>query len=351
MKVKINLILPFVPVNPGGGSKVMLEYANRLSDKGYDVCLYYPSKVPYLKFSISPIFKYVYYKFLNRKKVNWFNISSKVEQRVIFKISNRSIRDADIIMSTWWSVLFDIEQLLPQKGQRYNLIQDIEYWEGNNDLVNKSYGLKNQINITIADFITDHIAKFSIKPPAKVSLGLDKDKFSLLYPIPGRELSIIMMFSEEKRKGSKIGLNAIKRLKPLFPNLKVIIFSAYERTLEVPDWVEYFYRPSDLNLLYNRSAIFITPSLFEGLGLPAMEAMVCGCAVICTNVGGHREFAVHNRNALIVPKGDEDAIFSAAKTLLEDDSKRISIAYNAEQDIQRFTWEKSIQDLITIFNI
>jgi glycosyltransferase involved in cell wall biosynthesis len=153
------------------------------------------------------------------------------------------------------------------------------------------------------------------------------------------------MYSEETRKGSIYGMEAIKLVKNIYQDLTVIAFSQYKKPRTMPEWVEFKYLPNNLCEIYNNSAIFMTNSLAEGWGLPATEAMFSGCALICTNVGGHLEFAINNKTALLVEPMNPEQMANAILTLINDNNFRIQIAKQGNEFIQRFCWYKSVERL------
>ena len=111
--------------------------------------------------------------------------------------------------------------------------------------------------------------------------------------------------------------------------------------------MEHHPRPSDAELarLYNRSAIFLVPSHYEGWGLPGSEAMACGAALVSTDNGGVRAYAEHGTTALLTPIADPAALAAAACSLIEDDPLRIKLARAGCDQIRQFTWERASSDL------
>lgn len=93
----------------------------------------------------------------------------------------------------------------------------------------------------------------------------------------------------------------------------------------LPDFVEPFSRVAaranlahDVPTFFSSIDVFVFPSLVEGFGLPPLEAMACGAAVILTDSGGVREYARHDTNCLLVPPGDVAAIARAVERLTTD---------------------------------
>ncbi len=69
---------------------------------------------------------------------------------------------------------------------------------------------------------------------------------------------------------------------------------------------------------YNHCDIFVFASLSEGFGLPPLEAMACGCAVVTTKCGGVTDFSKHETNCLMVSPGDPEELAEAIERLLHD---------------------------------
>ena len=99
-----------------------------------------------------------------------------------------------------------------------------------------------------------------------------------------------------------------------------------------------------------QNAIFLSPSLGEGWALPPAEAMACGCAVVCTDIGGHAAYAKNNETALLVQPTNVEDIKNKLRLLLTDNEKRIQLAQNANKFLlENFSWEKAVSQLENIF--
>jgi glycosyltransferase involved in cell wall biosynthesis len=88
--------------------------------------------------------------------------------------------------------------------------------------------------------------------------------------------------------------------------------------LHIDDAVEFLGMVQPVEPLLEDAAIVVVPSLGEGFGMVALEAMERGRAVIASDVGGLPEIVVHGETGLIVPRGDADALASAIVQLAND---------------------------------
>jgi glycosyltransferase involved in cell wall biosynthesis len=70
--------------------------------------------------------------------------------------------------------------------------------------------------------------------------------------------------------------------------------------------------------------------------------MACGAAVVATDIGGHREFCIDEKTALLVPMQDPAAMASAAARLIENALLRVQIARDSREHIQSFTWDDAV---------
>jgi glycosyltransferase involved in cell wall biosynthesis len=98
--------------------------------------------------------------------------------------------------------------------------------------------------------------------------------------------------------------------------------------VDVPGWLD----PSATAALLQRTGIFVLPSFIENLPMVIIEAFAFGLAVIATPVGAVPEVIGHNRNGLLVPAGDVDALASALSRLLDDEGLRLRLGETARRD-------------------
>ncbi|MFQ3568063.1 MAG: glycosyltransferase family 1 protein [Aggregatilineales bacterium] len=126
------------------------------------------------------------------------------------------------------------------------------------------------------------------------------------------------------------------------------IYAAIQRAA-VHDYVHFtgFADDADLPALYSAAACVAVPSLYEGFGLPVLEAMACGTPVVTSNVSSLPEVA--GDAALTVPPTDLDALTSALERLLDDESLRSALIGRGLERIKFFTWERAAQQLLEIY--
>lgn len=100
----------------------------------------------------------------------------------------------------------------------------------------------------------------------------------------------------------------------------------------------------DLAQLYNLCAVFVFPSLHEGFGLPALEAMSCGAAVIGANSSSVPE--VIGRSDALFDPNDETSISQKLAQVLSDAAFRSELATHGLQRAQQFSWDESARRAI-----
>jgi len=96
---------------------------------------------------------------------------------------------------------------------------------------------------------------------------------------------------------------------------------------------------ADLPALYSAAALFVFPSLYEGFGLPVLEAMACGVPVICSNTSSLPEVA--GDAALLVDPTDAQSLAAAIAGLLEDEAQREEMRERGLQQAARFSWDRT----------
>ncbi len=349
-KLRIHFVLPNIASKPGGGIKIMYEYANRLSLRGHEIHIYHSVVKPFRKNKSPKWFKYLKSIFNLKRSLSWFNFEANVHKYVVLDIKDLYLPNADIIISTWWEMAHRVALLNSQKGIKFNLIQDYEIWTGFEDLVISSYKL-NVTNIVISKYLEQLVNNYSLNPSVLLPNAIDSKKFFINREIIERKNNtVIMLYSDEKRKGSFYGLEAFRKLKKEIPDLKVILFSVCKKPRNLESFFEFHQAPDNLRELYNSAKIFVSPSLSEGWALPPAEAMACGCSVICTLIGGHKDYAINDDTALtILPKSTEE-IYKNLIYLIKNEDVRIKLAINGHKLItEKFSWDYSVTQLETLF--
>ena len=348
--MKINFVVPFTATKPSGGVKVMYEYANQMADRGHDVTIIHGIKQMH-KTMKSPLwYKQFLFFVKGASRPAWYKLHPQIKSIIVPEISDKYIPDADAIVSTWWATATQVSQLSATKGRKYNLIQGYEVWDGHEDLVHHSYHLPVK-HIAISRHLQEVVQKISGNTPIYIPNAVSTKSYFETTPIQSRKpASVCMMFSEQELKGSKYGLEALLRLKNVFPDLTVDLISVPKKPAGLPDWIKYNRNPSNIREIYNRNSIFLSPSLSEGWGLTCTEAMLCGCCLVCTDIGGHREFAIDGENACTVEPRNVEQIYETIRMLIENDEKRYKLSREGTLHIARkFSWEKSAAMLENLF--
>lgn len=165
------------------------------------------------------------------------------------------------------------------------------------------------------------------------------------------EKFILAVGTLEPRKNFGNLMKSFVIVKRKFPDYKLVIvgkkgwkFAHIEETLKKyeleKDVIFPGYLPdTELRMMYHLAKVFVFPSLYEGFGIPPLEAMACGCAVVSSNVASLPE-VIGDAGILINPRiaiKIADAIIS----LLENDKIRLMMVERGLHRAEHFSWHKS----------
>ena len=122
-----------------------------------------------------------------------------------------------------------------------------------------------------------------------ISPGIRHDKYRIRTPIDQRPPLVTYCHNPHPQKGASVAIAALEELHRTHPDVRVLAFGGSQRPKGFPDFAEYRRNPPQdvlVNEILGRTTIFLQPSRVEGLGLPAIEAMACGAALVTTDNGG-----------------------------------------------------------------
>lgn len=117
-----------------------------------------------------------------------------------------------------------------------------------------------------------------------------------------------------------------------------------QENVVTPDYVP----EKDLVPLYNAAEVFVFPSLYEGFGIPALEAMACGTPVIASNSSSLPE-VIEDAGILIHPE-DVDGFAASIEKLVNDRSFRESLRSKGLEQAKKFSWERTARETLDVYS-
>ena len=352
---KICFLLPGPTSQPAGGYKVVYEYANRLAKDGYKVSIYYANSMFCVRYSLlqrfKKVVKFFLYSLSGMFRVKWFHLGD-VKEVFGTRYNKRFLSSNDILICSFIDTAIAVHELgLDKTNKCMYLIQDFESWiPFTEKQVYESYKF-NMKKIVVSPWLLNKVYEAG-EQATLIYNGLDFDYFSLSEPIRERNpFEIAVMYHERPSKRFSDSFAALKIVKKRYPLLHVNMFGVFKKPVDFPDWISYYEKPSKElhNSIYNKSAIYIAASDIEGFGLTVAEAMICGCAIACTDNEGFKCMVEHEKTGLLSPIYDYEALAANIVLLIENKENRFNFAENGNKTIKKFNWEiayKQFKDLI-----
>ena len=159
---------------------------------------------------------------------------------------------------------------------------------------------------------------------------------------------IFTLSTLEPRKNQARLIKAFKLVKETFPNLQLII-AGRTGWGEIPEPVSGVLMPgyvpdADLPGLYSGCLAFVLPSIYEGFGLPPLQAMACGAAVAVSNISSLPE-VVGEAGVLF----DPESVESIAAGIIEAIKNRGKLKEKSLAQAAKFTWEKTAKETYRVY--
>ncbi|MBC7261777.1 MAG: glycosyltransferase family 4 protein, partial [Chloroflexi bacterium] len=172
---------------------------------------------------------------------------------------------------------------------------------------------------------------------------------------------ILYVGSEDPRKNLATLIQAFKIVQQQRPSARLIKAGAAHfgaqreelralvAQLELEDKVHFLDRvpEEDLPLLYNAADVFVLPSLYEGFGLPALEAMSCGTPVVAAERASLPE--VVGEGGVLVDPVDPRALAHVLASLLSDPECRAAASQAALQQAAQFSLERQAEETLNVY--
>jgi glycosyltransferase involved in cell wall biosynthesis len=228
--------------------------------------------------------------------------------------------------------LLDVQHLdLPQLFSRPELAFRRRYYEG--------AARQADAVITISEFARQRMIELLGIPAERIRvahLGVDADQFQ---PNSGpREEFVLYPARGWKHKNHARLLEAMAAVRAVRPGMRLVLTGGGLESLgEIPDWVDVrgLVSGGELRELYRQAAVLAFPSLYEGFGLPPLEAMASGCPVAASAAGSIPE--VCGDAAVLFDPEDPESI---AAGILEALARSEELTRLGFEQVRLFTWER-----------
>ena len=171
--------------------------------------------------------------------------------------------------------------------------------------------------------------------------GIDLNVFSAVTAMGDRRSDLLAMVSPYPWKRSDLFYAVVNEILAKKPRARIMAFGVGPRPSELDARVSYVMRPppDQLVRLYQDARVFLTVSDFEGFGLPALEAMACGCVIVTTDNGGVPSFA--GDAAIVVQRSRSDQAAEAVLDVLSDSRRELEMRGRGLQTAEHFSVSRS----------
>ena len=338
--LRITILCPHLRI--AGGVRAILTYADRLARKGHDVELQVPARSALRAWSRNI-----------RRGAPTFVGDVAARVRWVGRWRASRLRDADVLVATAWQSAPVVAAADARCGRKFYLIQHHEsLYHGSPATVDATYRLplrKIVISTWLRDVMRERFGAAAEVLVTPVDPGL-------FHPMPGAGGApgpprVLMLHHHYEWKGVADGMEAVARARSRGAEFVLVGFGVKAPRRPLP-YDEFHENPPQATLarLYSGCEIYLCPSWDEGLGMPAMEAMACGAALVTYDNGGSRDYARDGETALVARRRDVDDLAGRLARLVADGALRRRIAGAGRELITRsFDWDATVGRLEWLF--
>lgn len=338
---------------------MLLEYAHRLAARGHEVTVV--TERPILRWkSVGPVSvplpaMWPIARFLGSPSVSWRRCAADI--RYVPEISDAHLPDADATVASAWQDARKVLGLGGEKGRKVYFVQHYEPLfhasdEERADAERTYAGDWDEI-VCVSSWLRAVLARKHSRSARVLVVPVDPliGGAGIMRRGPREPFRICMLDHSCGWKGTAEGIRAVEASRrALQGRVRLVMFGTRQNWLGHSDEHHGTVVGEELRHLYHSCHVFLSASWREGLGLPGMEAMACGSALVTTEHGGARDYATHGRTALTAEPGDWPSLFLALRRLALNESERRRLARNGKMRVERYSWRENTDELIDVLS-
>lgn len=340
--MKITFLTPHLRI--AGGVRILLMYAILLSKRGHQVRIYVRSTNK-IRRTIA--------NFMQLGGPNWIDNLHGAKVIRVHEFTEDALWDADILVTTTYENTLKAERLSEAKGKQVYLLQHDEgLYHGDRALADAAYRTKAE-KIVVSTWLNEVLQERANTKGVILLNPIDTVQFNEVSGLraTGGEIWVLLLVHTYEWKGTKEGIEIVNRLKKKYPQLHLALFGVRQKDCDGIAYDRYdFNVPQDkLREVYSRAHIYLCPSWDEGYGLPSVEAMACGAALVTYDNGGSRDFAFHEQTALVAKRRDVVDLERQLERAVSDNALRQSLAKRGQEFVRAMPgWEERTAELESI---
>ena len=286
--------------------------------------------------------------------IDW--LENKVPINLLSYNDASLIPDSDILMATAWQTADFINQFRNRKGKKFYFVQHHEsLWTREKTRAQKTYYMPFK-KLVISSWLKEILRKQYNQEAEVLVTPVNKNLFYFEEPSQDKSSRVCILHHDYDWKGFRDAIEAVKILRSRNYEIEPVVFGEKLRhpssLFEAAGFnFEYHYRPTGntLRRLYASCGVYLCPSWYEGLGMPSMEAMACGAALVTTDTGGSWDYAADGDTALVSPPKQPEQLANNLARILNDEALRTKLAERGFQKIGEFSWDANTLRLENLF--
>lgn len=259
------------------------------------------------------------------------------------------VRDADVTVATTCENALLLEAYGPEKGRPFYLLQHDEgLYHFPREVADRAYKTRAR-KIVVSSWLQDILATQHGEDSDLLINPIDLAQFKKL-PIDRKDdtVRILVLQHPYAWKGTAEGVAAVEEVRKAHPEVRLVMFGVREKDNIgfTPDEYHFNVPQDKLAELYSGADIYLCPSWDEGFGLPSIEAMACGLALVTYDNGGSRDYAFHEDTALVARRRDTEDLTVQLERAVSDASLRRRISERGRGFVLGMPgWEQRVTEL------
>ncbi|GAB3855725.1 glycosyltransferase family 4 protein [Nocardioides maradonensis] len=341
-------VLPGPALRPGGGHKVVYQYANALAEAGCEVTVLHLRPERAESSSLRSAARAVAYRAGRRWRPRWFDLHPSVRVENFSSQAARHVpADVDVLIATSVMTAHFVASVAATRTIRgLYLIQHFEDWSAPAQFVVETWRLPLEL-VVVSGWLLRRADDLGLSARL-IRNGIDTGEFPAGGDVTGRAPSVLALVAGQPWKRTDVVVDVFGRVASERPDVALAAFGTCRRPDGLPERVRYVRDPSRevLSQLYRESQVYLCASDYEGFGLPVAEAMASGAAVVSTDNGGVPDFA--GAAAVYAPPGDAPGLASAVLRLLDDTDALRQLAARGREVIDGMTLAASAAEFVRV---